>query len=192
MSRLLPLVIISVVTIGCVTGFLSGTQGVYASDNFTSSSNVTIDFFNPEDLQTALTNALVAQAHALEATVNQTIEEYIEAVETNQENLVTNAMLFIFCFLLTWFAFSTRSKNAGQNNDNQQSIPRGEPFLDIMAVIIDVAYGTTYASTQIIKSPAWLMGLVIAIIGTWMLISRIQLEFRIARKKRSNNRTIRR
>lgn len=170
------LIIVTVMLLFITAGLVIVTvpQGqAFATANFTASENVSIDFWAPEDIEDALTNALSSFAAdlqtALSDTANTTIQEYITALQENQQDYIDTIFVFLLCVLISGLA-----------------LWKNEGFLDLMAVPVDLVYGLSYAASQTIGSAAWVEGVIIAVIGTWLIYRRIRILINEARKKKQD------
>jgi hypothetical protein len=121
---------------------------VYGSDNFTSSANVSLDLFNPEDIEVAM----AASANIISQEMEQTAEIISQKIEDTADSLIATVLAAALVILITALAFWKENS-----------------FIYLLAVPVDITYGLNYASTKEVNSAAWVAGVIVAIIGTWCL-----------------------
>jgi hypothetical protein len=123
--------------------------GYYVAGNFTVSTFVALDLYNPDDLQNALTNAMLAAKNIRVG--NEIILE--QARHDNTLNTLAKTLGFILCALISVWAIWK------ENNH----------FINLIVAPVDIVFGLTFAADSVVKSLNWVVGTIVAIIGTYFL-----------------------
>ncbi|MDD5338166.1 MAG: hypothetical protein PHG35_01975 [Dehalococcoidales bacterium] len=132
----------------------------FATGNFTATSNVSIDFFNPTDLETVFTNAFLT---AFDPSVwGPEMEDALIAAEQaradHQAETLASILSLVLCVLISALAFLS-SKIFGKES----------LFLYLLAAPVDMVYGLNFAANNAVNSAPWVEGIIITVVGLYCL-----------------------
>jgi hypothetical protein len=169
--KLTVLLVVSIILLAVVLPCLIYDTPIFATDNFTASANVSIDLWNPGDLQNALTNGLspAAWGSAIEIALKNVNTASLSQQETFITDLVGGILGFLICVIIS--AWGVLKDNA---------------FVTLMAVPIDMLFGLSFATNYTPGSANWVIGLIMAIIGTYLLFRTGWRGWQEFRKKRAS------
>jgi len=135
-----------------VLGILLVAAPVYAYD--TTSANVTYIFTDNFtvgfDGPLAVTTTI--DTTSLNAAIKTAGDSAASIMAANQTEILNSVLAFLLVVIITGLAF--QQKNV---------------FIYLLAVPVDFLYGLSFAASNTVGSAAWVIGVVVAIIGTFIL-----------------------
>lgn len=126
-----------------------------------------------QDTTTNATDVLIWYGNNLTIdSANITIENLEDALMALWSNLLS----FVLALLVTVLALWSNRPHLVNSQKSQ--------FLLLLAVPVDLVYGLALAAGSAVKSPQWVEGVIVAIIGTFCLVKVVLNQIAITRSKK--------
>jgi hypothetical protein len=129
-----------------VIPLLAGGREVAYADNTTN-----IDFGISENVSFGVIKVSIADnvTNAMETAMLSVLKQK----QSHDDSVMASIVGFLVCILVSaWAVWKTNY------------------FISMMASVIDIMFGLTFASTQTVKSVNWVVGVIVAVIGTYFLL----------------------
>jgi len=128
--------------------FLVLARPAFATDN----TSIAIGFSENISFGTISVSAGDSFSDAMQEAMEGAVTAFMSENNDHQDEILATIVGFLVCILISAFA-----------------IWKENHFIYMMAFLVDIMFGLTFASQQTVKSVNWVVGLVFAVIGTYFL-----------------------